>query len=87
MTTNSLLLLLIQKCELKMSPFSRNFFGSRILWDVEKGFKITEFVGHGGDVMTISLGVDNDVFVSGSVDKTAKVRNFLFRSYFHPLYS
>ena len=49
-----------------------------ILWDVEKGFKVTEFMGHEGDVMTISLGADNDVFVSGSVDKTAKVRVLIY---------
>ncbi|RWS28579.1 Guanine nucleotide-binding protein subunit beta-2-like protein, partial [Leptotrombidium deliense] len=44
-----------------------------ILWDLEKNVKISEFQGHCGDVLTLSLSPDLNTFVSGSVDVTAKL--------------
>lgn len=49
--------------------------GNIFLWDVESGYKISEFTGHANDVLCVSLAAgDNNSFVSGSVDNTAKVR-------------
>ena len=44
------------------------------LWSLETGQLINTFLGHTGDVMSISLapGEDN-IFVSGACDATAKV--------------
>lgn len=48
--------------------------GNIFLWDVESGYKISEFTGHANDVLCVSLAVgENNAFVSGSVDNTAKV--------------
>lgn len=48
--------------------------GNIFLWDVESGYKIAEFMGHANDVLCVSLAFgDNNTFVSGSVDTTAKV--------------
>ncbi|KAJ9054427.1 G protein subunit beta [Entomophthora muscae] len=44
-----------------------------ILWDIEAGNKITEFADHTGDVMSLSLSPDKNIFVSGACDATAKV--------------
>ena len=45
-----------------------------ILWDVEAGNKVQEFGEHNGDVMSISLNpTDKNLFISGSVDATAKL--------------
>jgi len=44
-----------------------------IQWDLETGEKIHEFVGHQGDVMSMSLCPDGNTFVTGSVDKSAKM--------------
>ena len=44
------------------------------LWDTETGQAIVNFVGHTGDVMSISLGPDHTSFVSGACDSSAKVR-------------
>jgi len=44
-----------------------------MLWDVENGTKVSEFVSHEGDVMSISLSPDKDHFVSGACDIVSKV--------------
>ncbi|CAD6953123.1 unnamed protein product [Tilletia controversa] len=46
---------------------------SSMLWDIEAGVKTHEFTDHTGDVMSISLSSDPNVFVSGACDATAKV--------------
>ena len=43
------------------------------LWDTESGQSIVNFVGHTGDVMSITLGPDRTSFVSGACDSSAKV--------------
>jgi len=45
------------------------------LWDIETGQQLTSFIGHTGDVMSISLCSDKDspTFVSGACDASAKV--------------
>lgn len=43
------------------------------LWDIEAGQQIAVFIGHLGDVMSLSLAPDNKAFVSGSCDATAKL--------------
>ncbi|KAI7863164.1 guanine nucleotide-binding protein subunit beta [Spinellus fusiger] len=44
-----------------------------ILWDIDAGVKIEEFRDHTGDVMSLSLGPNPNVFVTGACDTTAKV--------------
>jgi len=44
-----------------------------LLWDVETGMKSTEFADHTGDVMSLTLAADKNIFVSGACDATAKV--------------
>ncbi|KAJ5069895.1 guanine nucleotide-binding protein subunit beta-1 [Anaeramoeba ignava] len=46
---------------------------SCILWDIETSTKITEFADHNGDVMSISLQKDNNMFVSGGAEGVAKL--------------
>lgn len=46
---------------------------SCILWDFETGTKLLPFNDHTGDVMSLSLSPDKNVFVSGACDATAKV--------------
>ncbi|KAE8260482.1 hypothetical protein A4X13_0g292 [Tilletia indica] len=46
---------------------------SCMLWDIEAGVKTHEFTDHTGDVMSISLAPDPNIFVSGACDATAKV--------------
>ncbi|PVU90980.1 hypothetical protein BB559_004353 [Furculomyces boomerangus] len=46
---------------------------SCILWDIESGSKTTEFTDHTGDVMSLSISPNKNVFVSGACDATAKV--------------
>ncbi|PWN48601.1 putative G-protein beta subunit Bpp1 [Violaceomyces palustris] len=46
---------------------------SCMLWDIDSGVKITEFNDHTGDVMSISLSPNPNVFVSGACDAMAKV--------------
>ncbi len=46
---------------------------SCILWDIDSGTRITEFNDHTGDVMSISLSSNPNVFVSGACDAVAKV--------------
>lgn len=43
------------------------------IWDLEAGKKTTEFDGHCGDVVTISLAPDGNTYLTGSVDKTCKL--------------
>lgn len=48
------------------------------LWDIETGQQLTSFLGHTGDVMSLSLCNDGGrTFVSGACDASAKVFNFL----------
>lgn len=48
-----------------------------MLWDVDAGVRVVEFNDHTGDVMSLSLGPNQNVFVSGACDATAKVRRSL----------
>ena len=43
------------------------------LWDIESGQQSMTFAGHTGDVMSVSLGPDQNSFVSGACDSSAKV--------------
>ena len=42
-------------------------------WDIKTGQKISNFEGHTQDVMAISLSPDQNTFVSGSCDGSAKL--------------
>ncbi|XP_043198079.1 guanine nucleotide-binding protein subunit beta-2-like [Amphibalanus amphitrite] len=44
-----------------------------VLWDVQVGKNLGEFNGHEGDVVTLSINADATLFVTGSVDRTAKL--------------
>jgi len=44
-----------------------------MLWDIEAGVRTMEFSDHTGDVMSLSLGPNQNVFVSGACDATAKL--------------
>ncbi|KAK4705847.1 hypothetical protein P7C70_g343, partial [Phenoliferia sp. Uapishka_3] len=44
-----------------------------MLWDVDAGVRVIEFNDHSGDVMSLSLGPNQNIFVSGACDATAKV--------------
>jgi len=44
-----------------------------MLWDIDAGVKIEEFTDHTGDVMSLSLSPNPNIFVSGACDATAKV--------------
>merc|ERR1712225_189873 len=44
-----------------------------MLWDVDAGVRVLEFNDHTGDVMSLSLGPTQNIFVSGACDATAKV--------------
>ncbi|KAJ3043209.1 guanine nucleotide-binding protein subunit beta 1 [Rhizophlyctis rosea] len=46
---------------------------SCMLWDIDAGMKTLEFTDHTGDVMSLSLSPDKNIFVSGACDATAKV--------------
>ena len=52
-----------------------------ILWDIERGETKQHFIEHGGDALSLSISPTNqNVFVSGSCDATAKVMsNFAVR--------
>ncbi|KAI7859807.1 guanine nucleotide-binding protein subunit beta [Circinella umbellata] len=43
------------------------------LWDIDAGVKVEEFADHAGDVMSLSLGPNPNVFITGACDTTAKV--------------
>ncbi|CAG9863075.1 unnamed protein product [Phyllotreta striolata] len=42
-------------------------------WDLETGRKVSDFIAHNGDVVSISLAPDGNTFVTGSVDKTCRL--------------
>jgi len=44
-----------------------------MLWDIDAGVRVIEFNDHTGDVMSLSVGPNQNVFVSGACDATAKV--------------
>ncbi|KAH9982747.1 G-protein beta subunit [Lactifluus volemus] len=44
-----------------------------MLWDIETGSRSVEFSDHTGDVMSLSLGPNPNLFVSGACDATAKL--------------
>jgi guanine nucleotide-binding protein G(I)/G(S)/G(T) subunit beta-1 len=46
---------------------------SCMLWDIDAGIKTLEFNDHTGDVMSLSLSQDKNVFVSGACDATSKI--------------
>ena len=46
---------------------------SCMLWDIETGVKTIEFTDHTGDVMSLSLSPDKNIFVSGACDSTARI--------------
>eukprot|EP00048_Salpingoeca_helianthica_P016033 m.230095 g.230095 ORF g.230095 m.230095 type:complete len:342 (-) comp17916_c0_seq1:439-1464(-) len=43
------------------------------LWDIERGQRIMEFAGHAGDVMSLSLSPDKNMFLSSACDAQAKL--------------
>lgn len=44
------------------------------VWDLNKGIKVNEVKNaHAGDVCTLSLSVENNIFVTGSTDRTMKL--------------
>ncbi|KAJ3206884.1 guanine nucleotide-binding protein subunit beta 1, partial [Dinochytrium kinnereticum] len=43
------------------------------LWDIDAGVKTLGFTDHTGDVMSLSVSPDRNIFVSGACDATAKV--------------
>ena len=60
-------------CSIKLTHthyFSPIYSG---LWDIESGQQSMTFNGHTGDVMSVSLGPDQNSFVSGACDSSAKV--------------
>ncbi|KAI5453659.1 G protein subunit beta [Naganishia albida] len=44
-----------------------------MLWDIEAGVRTMEFSDHTGDVMSVSLSPNQNLFVSGACDATAKI--------------
>ena len=57
---------------LMLNVFFFLFFSA--LWDIETGQQTTLYMGHTGDVMSLSLAPDMRTFVSGACDASAKVR-------------
>ena len=43
------------------------------LWDIETAQQCTQFTGHTGDVMSLSLAPNMRTFVSGACDASAKL--------------
>lgn len=43
------------------------------LWDIETGQQCTQFTGHTGDVMSLSLSPNMRTFTSGACDASAKL--------------
>lgn len=43
------------------------------LWDIETGQQCTQFTGHTGDVMSLSLSPNMNTFTSGACDASAKL--------------
>lgn len=48
------------------------------LWDIETGQQCSSFIGHTGDVMSLSMSPDMRTFVSGACDASAKVNILYF---------
>ncbi|CDH59052.1 g-protein beta subunit [Lichtheimia corymbifera JMRC:FSU:9682] len=46
---------------------------SAMLFDIDAGVKTEEFADHSGDVMSLSIGLNPNVFVTGACDTTVKV--------------
>jgi len=47
---------------------------SCIIWDIEGGSKVREFIEHNGDCMSLSLNpTDSNLFISGACDSVAKL--------------
>ncbi|OMJ07743.1 Guanine nucleotide-binding protein subunit beta [Smittium culicis] len=48
-----------------------------LLWDIDAGVKTSEFKGHEGDVMSLSVNMNmpnnKNLFISGACDSTAKI--------------
>lgn len=44
-----------------------------MLWDIDAGVRVMEFNDHTGDVMSLSLSPNPNLFVSGACDATAKL--------------
>ena len=63
---------------LTSSPFLSPSSG---LWDIENGQQVVAFQDHTGDVMSLSVGPDNNSFVSGACDATSKVSHLLVGRY------
>lgn len=51
----------------------KNLFCYSALWDIETGQQCSSFIGHTGDVMSLSMSPDMRTFVSGACDASAKV--------------
>eukprot|EP00484_Ammonia_sp_Unknown_P026564 CAMPEP_0197031686 /NCGR_PEP_ID=MMETSP1384-20130603/10615_1 /TAXON_ID=29189 /ORGANISM="Ammonia sp." /LENGTH=363 /DNA_ID=CAMNT_0042461249 /DNA_START=95 /DNA_END=1186 /DNA_ORIENTATION=- len=49
---------------------------SCILWDIERQTPIKTFVEHNGDVESVAVWQEKSIFVSGSIDATAKVWDY-----------
>jgi len=46
---------------------------SQILWNLSNQSLVTQFFGHGGDVMCLDISQDRNQYITGSLDKTAKL--------------
>ena len=44
-----------------------------ILWDIDKQSPVSTFAEHSGDVESVSILPEKNIFVSGAIDATAKV--------------
>ncbi|XP_064461100.1 guanine nucleotide-binding protein subunit beta-2-like [Ornithodoros turicata] len=44
-----------------------------VLWDIDRGAKLTTYEGHEGDVTSLSMHPEKSCFVTGSVDNTARL--------------
>jgi guanine nucleotide-binding protein subunit beta, other len=42
-------------------------------WDLESGKKTSDFCGHNGDIVSISLHPEGNMYLTGSVDRTIKL--------------
>lgn len=60
--------------QFQTDDFMGKHFICSALWDIETGQQCTSFMGHTGDVMSLSLAPDMRTFVSGACDASAKVR-------------
>lgn len=56
-----------------MSLIKKLLYYNSALWDIETGQQCSSFIGHTGDVMSLSMSPDMRTFVSGACDASAKV--------------